>query len=64
MLTAKDTGAGRAAGLGLGAEDYVTKPFSWREFLTRIQAALSRQPPLAAVSTPLCPAPPHTPRVT
>ena len=42
MLAAKDTGAGSAAGLGLGAEDYVTRPFSWRELLTRIQAALSR----------------------
>jgi two-component system, OmpR family, response regulator RegX3 len=63
MLTAKDTGVDRAVGLGLGADDYVTKPFSWRELLTRIQAVLRRKSPVAAVSTPLCPAPPHTPRV-
>jgi DNA-binding response OmpR family regulator len=42
MLTAKDTGPAEAAGLGLGAEDCVAKPFSWRELLTRIRAALSR----------------------
>jgi DNA-binding response OmpR family regulator len=56
MLTAKDAGAGRGGRLGLGADDYVTKPFSWRELPTRIQTALRREPPLAAVSTPLCPA--------
>ena len=40
MLTAKDTEVDRAVGLGLGADDYVTKPFSWRDLLTRIQAVL------------------------
>ena len=42
MLTAKDTEVDRAVGLGLGADDYVTKPFSWRELLTRIRAVLRR----------------------
>ena len=42
MLTAKDTEADRAVGSGLGADDYVTKPFSWRDLLTRIQAVLRR----------------------
>jgi two-component system response regulator RegX3 len=42
MLTAKDTEVDRAVGLGFGADDYVTKPFSWRELLTRIQAVLRR----------------------
>ena len=42
MLTAEDTEADRVAGAGLGADDYVTKPFSWRELLTRIQAVLRR----------------------
>jgi two-component system response regulator RegX3 len=42
MLTAKDTEVDRAVGLGLGADDYVTKPFTWREPLTRIQAVLRR----------------------
>jgi two-component system response regulator RegX3 len=38
----KDTEVDRAVGLGLDADDYVTKPFSWRELLTRIQAVLRR----------------------
>jgi two-component system, OmpR family, response regulator RegX3 len=42
MLTARDTEIDRAVGLGLGADGYVTKPFSWREFRTRIQAVLRR----------------------
>jgi len=42
MLTAKDTEVDRAVGLGLGADGYVTKPFTWRELLTRIQAVLDR----------------------
>src|SRR5205807_4036590 len=42
MLTAKETEVDRAVGLGLGADDYVTKPFSWRELLTRIRAVLRR----------------------
>ncbi len=42
MLTAKDTAVDRAVGLGLGADDYVTKPFSWRELLPRIRAVLRR----------------------
>jgi two-component system response regulator RegX3 len=41
-LTAKDTEVDRAVGLELGADDYVTKPFTWRELLTRIQAVLDR----------------------
>jgi two-component system response regulator RegX3 len=40
MLTAKDTEVDRAVGLGLGADDYVTKPFTWHELLTRIRAVL------------------------
>ena len=42
MLTAKDTEVDRAVGLELGADDYVTKPFTWRELLTRIHAVLDR----------------------
>ena len=42
MLTAKDSEVDKAVGLGLGADDYVTKPFTWRELLTRIQAGLRR----------------------
>jgi len=43
MLTAKDSEADKAAGLGLGADDYVTKPFTWHELAGRIQAILHRQ---------------------
>lgn len=42
MLSARDTEVDKAVGLELGANDYVTKPFTWRELLTRIQAVLDR----------------------
>jgi two-component system, OmpR family, response regulator RegX3 len=42
MLTAKDSEADKVAGLELGADDYVTKPFSMRELVSRIRAQLRR----------------------
>ena len=42
MLTARVEEAERIAGLELGADDYVTKPFSPRELVARVQAALRR----------------------
>ncbi len=42
MLTAKDDQTDIVLGLGLGADDYVTKPFSTRELLARIAAVLKR----------------------
>jgi two-component system response regulator RegX3 len=42
MLTAKDTEIDKILGLELGADDYVTKPFSTRELLARIKALLRR----------------------
>ncbi len=42
MLTAKATEADRVVGLELGADDYVTKPFSPRELVARIKAILRR----------------------
>ena len=42
MLTAKGEENEKVRGLGLGADDYVTKPFSQRELLSRIQAVLRR----------------------
>jgi two-component system response regulator VicR len=43
MLTAKDTELDKVLGLELGADDYVTKPFSNRELLARVKALLRRQ---------------------
>jgi two-component system, OmpR family, response regulator RegX3 len=42
MLTAKDAEADKVAGLELGADDYVTKPFSMRELVSRVRAVLRR----------------------
>lgn len=42
MLTAKDTEVDKVVGLELGADDYVTKPYSSRELLARINALLRR----------------------
>ena len=43
MLTAKDTEVDKVVGLELGADDYVTKPYSSRELLARIKAVLRRK---------------------
>lgn len=43
MLTAKDAEIDKVLGLELGADDYVTKPFSARELLARIKAQLRRR---------------------
>lgn len=45
MLTAKDTEIDKVVGLELGADDYVTKPYSTRELLARIKAVLRRHTP-------------------
>jgi DNA-binding response OmpR family regulator len=42
MLTAKASEADRVAGLDLGADDYITKPFSVRELMARVRAVLRR----------------------
>ena len=42
MLTAKDTEVDKVVGLELGADDYVTKPYSSRELVARIRAVLRR----------------------
>ncbi len=42
MITARDSEADKVAGLELGADDYVTKPFSMRELLARVRANLRR----------------------
>ena len=43
MLTAKDTEVDKVVGLELGADDYVTKPYSKAELIARIKAVLRRQ---------------------
>src|SRR5713101_845677 len=47
MLTARDAVDDRVQGLEAGADDYLTKPFAFRELLARIQALARRQPVLA-----------------
>jgi DNA-binding response OmpR family regulator len=49
MLTAKGQEKDKIAGLNLGADDYITKPFSLEELLARIQAVLRRTDPARAV---------------
>jgi two-component system response regulator RegX3 len=45
MVTAKDSEADKVTGLELGADDYVTKPFSVRELVSRVRANLRRARP-------------------
>jgi len=45
MLTARDEEVDRVTGLELGADDYVTKPFSPRELVARVHAVLRRAEP-------------------
>ena len=49
MLTAKGQEKEKVAGLDLGADDYITKPFSLEELLARINAVLRRTDPARAV---------------
>jgi two-component system response regulator RegX3 len=51
MVTARDSEADKVAGLELGADDYVTKPFSMRELVSRVRANLRRTRP-SAVTEP------------
>jgi len=52
IVTAKDGEADKVAGLELGADDYVTKPFSMRELISRVRALL-RRAGMAAQPEPL-----------
>ena len=52
MLTAKDSELDKVVGLELGADDYVTKPFSLRELSARIRARFRRSEQAVAVDAP------------
>lgn len=53
MLTARDEEADRIVGLELGADDYVTKPFSPREVVARVKAVLRRRDSSSSDPRPL-----------
>jgi len=50
MLTARDTVDDRVHGLNVGADDYLVKPFAFRELLARLRA-LTRRPPVSQDTT-------------
>jgi DNA-binding response OmpR family regulator len=52
MLTAKSEEIDKVVGLELGADDYITKPFSMREFRSRVKAALRRADMRASADEP------------
>lgn len=51
IISAKDTDSDKTLGLGLGADDYITKPFSVTEVLARIKANIRRNTQYAASAT-------------
>ncbi|KRD43181.1 XRE family transcriptional regulator [Cellulomonas sp. Root930] len=55
MLTAKDDEIDKVVGLELGADDYVTKPYSSRELLARVRAVLRRREAVVTAGAPAAP---------
>jgi two-component system response regulator RegX3 len=60
MLTAKDSEIDKVVGLEIGADDYVTKPYSTRELLARMKAVLRRRVEPAVVASNIIEAGPVT----
>ena len=56
MVTARDSEIDKVVGLELGADDYVTKPYSARELIARVRAVLRRggEPAATASCCPAC----------
>lgn len=57
LLTARGEEQDKLLGFGLGADDYLTKPFSMQEFLARVRAVLKRSLTPAQSASPAAPAP-------
>lgn len=55
IVSAKDSEADKALGLGLGADDYITKPFSVVEVLARIKANIRRTEQYGSAAAPAAP---------
>ncbi|WP_420120332.1 response regulator [Nakamurella sp.] len=53
MVTAKDTEIDKVVGLELGADDYITKPYSTRELIARIRAVLRRGVEVEDIHSPV-----------
>ena len=53
MLTARSTESDRITGLDVGADDYITKPFSLRELAARVRAVLRRRTEGSDATTPI-----------
>src|SRR5260370_13137733 len=53
MITARDTETDKVVGLTVGADDYITKPFSMAELLARVKAVLPRAAPAPPASARL-----------
>lgn len=64
FLTSKDDESDEEAGLELGADDYIAKPFSLRLLIARIRAILRRAEPLAAGAIPATSPDPAPPTLT
>ncbi len=52
MLTSRGSEVDRVVGLEMGADDYVSKPYSPREVVARVKSVLRRRPGVAAVASP------------